>query len=64
MKQLIALVLSACCANAPAYEMTMTAVEKAQCVSQGGCAVITIERIQEVMRTAYRAGQSTCESQL
>ena len=62
MRRAIAIILSVLCANAPAYELTMTAAETAMCDSEGGCVVMSRDLMLRLVMQAHRAGMATCES--
>lgn len=64
MNRAIALLLMAMCANAPAYELTLTAPEKAKCDSDGGCDIVTRAQLRAALQLAYDAGRKTCEVRL
>ena len=64
MKRAIAIILSVLCANAPAYELAMTAQESTSCEREGGCVVISREFMRRLVMQAHSAGMATCESKL
>ena len=64
MKRAIACLLIAMCANAPAYELTLTDAERAKCEIEGGCEMVTIRQMRAALRLAYDAGKKTCEVRL
>lgn len=64
MKRIIALILSMACANAPAFELTLTDAEREACDAEGGCVVISRGLIAKTLHQAYDAGKATCEVRL
>ena len=65
MRKFITLcLLAAMCANAPAYELTLTPSEQAKCNEDGGCDVMTFAQLRAAMQLAYDAGRKTCEVRL
>ena len=57
MNKIIAIILSAACANAPAVDLTLTLPEKSSCESEGGCIVIT----DKMLRLMIDKARSACE---
>ena len=57
MKQIIAVILAAACANAPAFELALTRTEKAACEIEGGCIVIS----EQTLRMMIDKARSACE---
>ena len=64
MNKLIAAILAAACANAPAFELAVTRTEKATCDDQGGCIVVTRQAVVDMVREAHRAGLMRCGQEL
>ena len=57
MRKVIAVILSAVCANAPAFELAMTPHEKAACENEGGCIVIS----DKLLRALLGHARTSCE---
>ena len=64
MKRFLVILASAMCINAPAYELSLTQVEKDQCDGEGGCIVLSREMVKQLLMQAHAAGRSVCERQL
>lgn len=57
MNKIIAIILSAACANAPAFELALTRTEKAACESEGGCIIVS----ERMLRLMVDKARSVCE---
>lgn len=57
MRKVIAVILAAACANAPAFELVMTQQEAAACESEGGCIVISEQLLKQMIQKA----RASCE---
>ena len=57
MNKIIAAILAAACANAPAFELALTRTEKAACDSEGGCIVIS----EQTLKMMIDKAKSACE---
>lgn len=57
MRKVIAVILMAACANAPALELVMTQQEAAACKSEGGCIVIS----EKLLRQMIDKSRASCE---
>lgn len=55
MRKVIAVILAALCANAPAFELAMTQQEAAACESEGGCIVISDKMLRLMLNKAGAA---------
>ena len=64
MKRIIAVILAAACANAPAFELALTRTEKTACDDQGGCIIITRQAVVDMVREAHQAGLMRCGREL
>lgn len=60
----LALLLAGALASAPATagRIEMTAEEHAQCEAEGGCIVITMQYIRNLMRESFDAGTKSCSA--
>ena len=57
MSKIIAIILAAACANAPAFELALTRTEKAACELEGGCIVIS----DQMLRMMLDKARTSCE---
>ena len=64
MKRIVAVLLAMACANAPAFELTLTDAERERCEAEGGCFVVSRALVQRALQEAHRAGMATCERRL
>ena len=64
MKRLAAFILALAMSSAGSVEIGMTAAERDGCAAEGGCQIVSTAYMNAIARTAYRAGQATCESRL
>lgn len=60
MNRIVAIFLCMACANAPAFELKLSAEEQAACANEGGCIVVSRKLISDAVHQAYDAGRATC----